>query len=188
MSNESDYGPLLGLIGTWQGDKGLDIAPEPDGREENPYYETITFEGIGDATNAESQTLVVVRYHQVVSRQSNDKVFHDEVGYWMWDAAAGIVMHSLAIPRAVAVIAGGSHSGPTEPGQPVTLEVSAALGDENWGIVQSPFMQQNARTTEFRHKITIDGDKLRYAETTVLEIYGRTFDHTDENELARQGT
>ena len=31
-----DYGPLAGLIGTWKGDKGADIAPEPDGTEESP--------------------------------------------------------------------------------------------------------------------------------------------------------
>ena len=41
---EVDYGPLAGLIGTWKGDKGLDVSPEPDGKEENPFYETIVFE------------------------------------------------------------------------------------------------------------------------------------------------
>jgi hypothetical protein len=46
-------------------------------------------------------------------------------------------------------------------------------------------MRDNARTVEFRHKIQLDGDKLSYAETTVLEIYGKKFDHTDENELTR---
>ena len=40
--NDFDYGPLTNLIGTWNGDKGMDIAPEPDGTEHNPYYETIT--------------------------------------------------------------------------------------------------------------------------------------------------
>ncbi len=56
MSNEPevDYGPLAGLIGVWKGDKGLDVAPEPDGSENNPYHETITFTAIGDVTNAES--------------------------------------------------------------------------------------------------------------------------------------
>ena len=24
--NDIDYGPLTGLIGTWQGDKGMDVA------------------------------------------------------------------------------------------------------------------------------------------------------------------
>ena len=43
----STYGPLTGQIGTWNGDKGMDIAPEPDGTEHNPYYETITYTAIG---------------------------------------------------------------------------------------------------------------------------------------------
>ena len=68
-----DYGPLAGLVGTWKGDKGMDISPEPDGTEENPYYETIEFDAAGDVTNAESQTLAIVRYHQVVKRKSNDE-------------------------------------------------------------------------------------------------------------------
>ena len=81
-----DYGPLAGLIGTWEGDKGLDVAPEPDGTEESPYYETIIFEPIGDVTNAEDQVLTVLRYLQIVRRKSNDEVFHDQTGYWTWDA------------------------------------------------------------------------------------------------------
>lgn len=178
-----DYGPLAVLIGTWEGDKGIDISPEPDGTEENPYYETLVFERVGDVTNAESQTLAVLRYHQVVSRKSNDEVFHDETGYWTWDAATGTVMHSLTIPRGVCLLAGGK--APSSQGSRTVLEVCAALGDKDWGIVQSPFMQENARTVEFRHQISVEGDELVYAETTVLEIYGRTFDHTDNNTLKR---
>jgi hypothetical protein len=75
-----DYGPLTGLIGSWKGDKGMDVAPEPGGSEESPYWETIDFEAIGDVTNAESQTLTVLRYHQVVRRKSNDEIFHDQTG------------------------------------------------------------------------------------------------------------
>ena len=45
-----DYGPLAALIGTWKGDKGVDRAPESDGEERNPFYETITFEAAGDVT------------------------------------------------------------------------------------------------------------------------------------------
>ena len=185
-TSEVDYGPLAGLVGTWEGSTGLDVAPEPDGTEENPYYETIVYEAAGDVTNAESQTLAIVRYHQVVSRKSNDEVFHDETGYWLWDAPRGIVMHSLLIPRAVGVLAGGTFAGSaTGPGT-VVLRVHAALGDPDWGIIQSPFMRDNARTVEFRHEVTIDRDRLAYSETTILEIYGRRFDHTDRNELTRR--
>lgn len=181
-----DYGPLAGLIGVWVGDKGLDISPEPDGKEENPFYETIMFEAIGDVTNAESQVLAAVRYHQVVSRKSNDKVFHNETGYWMWDAQAGIVMHNLTIPRSVCVLAGGSYAKSSGSGGAVNLEVAAKLGDPDWGILQSPFMRDNAQTTEFRQKVTVSGNTLSYFETTYLEIYGKSFEHTDQNELTRK--
>lgn len=181
-----DYGPLSELIGVWRGDKGLDIAPEPDGTERNPYYETITFSAIGDVTNAESQTLAALHYRQIVQRKSNDKVFHDETGYWMWDAEQGVVMHSLTIPRAVSVLAGGRYKGEKNADGQTILQVAAALDDKDWQIIQSPFMRENARTTQFSHKILVDKNKLSYSETTIVDIYGKVFEHTDQNELLRQ--
>ena len=181
-----DYGPLAGLIGTWKGDRGTDISPEPDGTEENPYYETITFEAGGNVENAESQRLSIVPYLQVVQRKSNDEVFHHQVGYWLWDPASKTVMQSISIPRAVCCLAGGSFSGDVNAAE-VVLEVAAQLGDPDWGIIQSPFMRDNASTDAFEHTIAIAGDELRYAETTHLNIYGRKFEHTDENVLRRVG-
>jgi len=180
-----DYGPLAGLLGTWRGDKGVDTSPEPDGSEVSPFYETITFEAAGNATNAETQTLAVLCYHQAVFRKSNDQQFHDQVGYWMWDAEAKIVMQSITIPRAVCVLAGGTFALGDVGADKVVLEVAAKLGDDQWGIIQSPFMRDNARTVEFRHRLTVQDDQLSYAETTFLEIYGRSFEHTDENVLKR---
>lgn len=182
--NDIDYGPLTGLIGTWQGDKGMDVAPEPDGKEESPYFETITFTPIGDVTNAEEQVLVGLRYQQVVSRRSNNKVFHDQCGYWMWDKATGTISHSLLIPRAVGVIAGGVAK--TEAGSSaVTFEVKAGLHNPDWSIVQQPFMRDKAKTVAFNAKFTVEGDVLTYTETTVLDIYGKKFQHTDGNTLRR---
>jgi len=177
-----DYGPLAALVGTWKGDKGMDIAPEPDGKEENPFYETIMFEAIGDVTNAESQTLAVLRYHQVVSRKSDDQVFHNETGYWGWDSKTDVITQSLTIPRGVCVLAGGK---PNMKGHVTVLDVQAAVDNKDWGIIQSPFMQDNARTNEFYHNITIEGDTMSYFETMVLDIYGKTFEHTDGNTLSR---
>jgi len=180
-----DYGPLGGLIGTWEGDKGMDVSPEPDGVEENPYYETLVVEPAGDVENAESRTLTILRYHQVVSRKSNDQVFHDQIGYWLWDADESVAIQSIAIPRAVCVLAGGRYEGGSADGA-VTIAVRAALDDPDWGIVQSPFMRDNARTLSFEHELRIEGDRLSYRETTRLEIYGRSFDHTDANDLVRR--
>ena len=41
MTDITNYDPLAGLIGTWEGGKGLDVAAEPDRTENNPYYETM---------------------------------------------------------------------------------------------------------------------------------------------------
>lgn len=134
-----DFGPLTGLIGVWKGDKGVDVAPEPEGPEQNPFYETITFREVGEVENAQSQKLVAVHYHQLVSRKSDDKVFHNETGYWMWDAGTSVLMHSLLIPRAVGLIAGGTWEASTGSG--VALDVAARHDDPDWQIIQSPFMR-----------------------------------------------
>jgi len=179
MTKTIDYGPLQALIGVWQGNKGLDVAPTPDGSEDHPYEETIAFEAVGDVKNADSQYLTVISYHQVVRRISNGEVFHDQRGYWIWDAERQTVMHSLMIPRGVAILAGGHAADGV-------LEVSAKDGDGDWGIVQSPFMRDQARTIEFTQRVEVSGEKLSYSQTTMLDIYGKVFEHTDRNDLIRQ--
>ena len=184
MIDGIEYGPLACLVGTWKGDSGMDVSPEPDGDEHNPFYETIVFEAAGDVTNAEEQTLSMIRYHQQVRRKSNDKVFHDQVGYWLWDASTGVVVQTLSIARAVTLLAGGKA---VVNGDSTVFEVSAEDGDSQWGIVQSPFMQEKARTLGFRHKLTVSGDTMSYNETTILDIYGKhNYEHTDSNTLSRQ--
>lgn len=185
MNDALDYGPLEELFGTWQGDKGMDIAPEPEGAEENPYYETITYTPVGDVTNAESQLLTAVHYLQVVKRKSNDEVFHHQTGYWMWDAANRTIMQSLTIPRGVCVLAGGQWNGERDEEGRVIIEVLARLGNEDWGVIQSPFMRDNARTAEFSHHLKVGNGLLSYSETTYVDIYDNLFEHKDSNELKR---
>ena len=189
MSSDGvNYGPLAALIGTWRGDKGVDRAPEPDGEERNPYYETIVFEAAGDVTNAEQQTLSVVRYHQEVRRKSNDKVFHDQVGYWLWDPADDTIVETFTIPRGVAVVAGGKLGLPADLAQELVFEVAADASSPQFGIVQAPFMFKQAKTTAFSHSITVLGDEMRYTESTILDIYDKTaYDHKDVNTLRRVG-
>lgn len=185
--SEINYGPLAALIGTWKGDKGTDIAPEPSGSENNPYYETMTFEAIGDVVNAESQTLALLLCTQVVSRKENDAVFHHQVGYWSWDASNGAITHTFSIPRGVSVVACGKVLDNEDQKSNITeIEVLAEDGGFDGGIVQSPFMRNNAKTTSFTQKISIDGDTLTYTQNIMLDIYHRTFDHTDTNTLVRQ--
>ena len=175
-----DYGPIGALVGTWTGDKGLDVSPEPVGDEKVVYRETIVFEAAGWVKNGGEQTLSVVRYHQSVNRVDTGEGFHDQVGYWTWDPASGPIAQSLTIPRAEALLAGGKAAATD-----TVLEVSATLGDPVWGIAQSPFLTAKAKTVAYRHRTEILGNALKYSQTTSLEIYGRSVDHTDESVLRR---
>lgn len=177
-----DYGPLHQLIGSWRGETGLDVAPEPDGEDKHAYYDEITITPSGAATNAEEQNLVCVKYHQVVRKRNNGKVFHDQVGHWIYEPATGMIVHSLSIPRAVCVLAGGELK---QNGDETVFDVKAIAGNDSFGIVQSPFMLEKAKTTAFHMVLKISGDTLSYEETTSLDIYGRQFEHTDGCELTR---
>ena len=97
--DETNYGPLSELIGSWYGNKGKDIAPEPNATEANSYYEHITFTGLGETENAQSQLLSVVFYTQEVRRITNANMIHHETGYWLWEQGTDTVVHSLTIPE-----------------------------------------------------------------------------------------
>ena len=186
MSDKIDFGPLAELIGVWKGDRGIDIAPEPSGTEKNPYSETITYTAVGDVKNAETQVLVVVRYHLEVMHKIKHTKIHDETGYWMWDAATGTVMNSIVIPRGVCVLAGGQFDSRANENGQITLDVKSSVDDAQWNIVQSPFMTDQAKTVSFARTILVGSGKMSYSQTTKLQIYDKSFDHTDENELSRQ--
>lgn len=175
-----DYGPLGALVGTWVGEKGVDTSPEPEGQEKVVYRETLVFEAAEWVKNARQQQLSIVRYHQSVKRADTGEGFHDQIGYWTWDPSDDTVCQSLAIPRAVALLAGGKADRDAK-----VVEVRSAAGAADYGIVQSPYMLQKARTTTYKHRFEIDGDTLRYSQTMSLEIYGGTFEHTDESVLRR---
>lgn len=180
-----DYGPLALMIGVWKGDKGMDIAPESDGSiEENPFYEEVIFEPGGGVTNANQQKLSIVRYYQKVFRKSNGEQFHDQVGYWLWDADARTIMFTMVIPRAVALVAGGSFDMAQLRDNAFIVQVSCEDGGD-WGVAQSPFMRDNARTKGFAMTMEVSGDNMTYAQTTYLDIYGKSFDHTDTSTLQR---
>lgn len=175
--------PLLGLIGTWEGDKGVDLAPKPEEDENNPYYETLVIEPVDiDIENAEEQELLAVRYTQTVREKANDKVSHSEAGFWIWEVNTERVMCSFSIPRGLSLIAGGKYKA---SGNLVTFNVEANQGDPNYGIVQSPFLEKKATTKGFKREFVLESDTLSYIQETSLDIYGKDFNHKDINTLKR---
>lgn len=176
--------PLTGLIGTWKGNKGIDLAPKPDEDENNPYYETLIIEPVDtDIENAEEQELTTVRYHQEVREIANDKISHSESGYWIWDINEQSIMCAFSIPRGVSMVCGGTYKAGENDG--LTFEVHAGGDYEDWQIAQSPFMKQKATTLAFTRTFKLQGNTLSYAQETTVEIYNKTFAHHDSNTLTK---
>ncbi len=149
-----DYGPLTQLLGKWIGTRGLDTAPDINADpDKSAFADEITFTISGPAENAEEQHLVSVKYHHVVRKQENGLIFHNQIGHWIYEAATGLVMHSLTIPRAVCVLAGGT----IETSDDETIfDVKAIAGSETFGIIQSPFMLEKAKTKAFHMRMCIN--------------------------------
>ena len=178
-----DYGPLAQLIGKWIGDKGLDNAPDINAEPDlSPYIDEITFTKAGRAENAEQQELAAVKYHHVVRKQENGHIFHDQIGHWLYEAETGLVMHSLTIPRGLCVLAGGTVN---KNGSETVFEVKAEQGSETFGIIQSPFMLEKAKTNSFHMIMSVADNQLSYEETMALSIYGKEFEHSDKSILQR---
>ena len=176
-------GPLAALAGVWEGDKGADVAPSDDrGTERNAFREPLTFEPFGPVKNHE-QTLYGLRYSTVAWRLSDDAPFHEETGYWLWDAAAKQALRCFMVPRGVTVLAGGT----VEP-DAKAFEISADAGSDTYGICSNKFLDQEFKTVRYELSITVHGrDSFSYKEDTQLKIRGQQelFHHTDANTVKR---
>lgn len=176
-----DFGPLQRFIGQWYGDKGQDRSPEPDGVENNAYREMITFEPLRRVSNAEEQILAALHYRQTVYRLRDNKQIHDQTGYLMWDAATDHIMYSFTLARGLNGLAGGLAT-TTRTESEITVTAGRS---EDWPIQQSPFMTNKAKTLSFDMTMKVNETELSYHQTTVVDIYGAPFDHTDSSTLKR---
>ncbi len=182
-SFDSNLGPLKTLAGTWEGIKGDDTAPSDDrGTETNKFKERITLVPINSVQNHE-QTLRGLRYATTAWRLGETDPFHEELGYWLWDAQASQVMRCFMVPRGVSVIAGG-----TAKAGDTSFALSAELGSPTFGICSNPFLDREFKTVRYELKVTlINDDNFSYEEDTQILMKGRTeiFHHIDKNTLTR---
>ncbi|HSF11300.1 MAG TPA: heme-binding beta-barrel domain-containing protein [Nitrospirales bacterium] len=98
--NHSPLGPVSSLAGTWEGDRGVDIAPAKEGSHETHFRERLQFDPIGPVVNG-SQVLYGLRYSTVAWPLIQEQPFHEEAGYWLWDAVRQQVMQCFMVPRGV---------------------------------------------------------------------------------------
>ncbi len=177
-----NLGPLRGMAGIWQGIRGLDVKPKAEGPKQQAFVERIELQPIDPQTNG-PQLLYGLRYHTHVVKPEQVKTYHDQVGYWLWEPSTDTVIHTLTIPRAQVVMAGGKASADAKE-----FELIATHDAENFGIRSSPFLDYAFKTVEFRIKVTTHADGTwSYEEDTVLMIQGKDapFHHTDRNTLSK---
>ena len=180
----ANLGPLAPLAGVWEGDKGDDIAPDENPREieNNKYRERLVLEPF-DPVDNHAQTLYGLRYSTAAKRLGKDKVFHEELGYWLWDPAEKQVLRCFIVPRGVTVIAGGT----VEP-DAREFQLAADLGSATYGICSNQFLDREFKTVRYELKVTVHNENsFSYEEDTQLQIKGqdKLFHHTDKNTLQR---
>jgi hypothetical protein len=185
MSEEilQHLGPLAQLAGVWEGEKGDDTAPSDDrGTEQNLFRERIVFEPMGPVDNHE-QTLYGLRYSLTAWRLGEESPFHEDRGYWLWDAKEKQAMRGFVVPRGVSILAGGT----VEPSAKI-FELSADVGSETYGICSNQFLDREFKTVRFEMKVTVhDSNSFSYEQDTQLKIKGQdnVFHHIDKNTLSR---
>lgn len=176
----SNLGPLRRLAGIWEGQRGVDINPKADGPEQREYFERIEFHPIDPQANG-PQLLYGLRYHVHVNTREEDATFHDQVGYWLWEPATGLVLQTIAIPRGQVAIAAGHADADAR-----SLVLTAERGQTEYGICSTTFLEQAFRTDNYRIEIIFNDDgSWSYVSDVTLKVRGQAepFLHRDRNTL-----
>ena len=176
----ANLGPLRHLAGSWESDKGVDINPKADGPERRVFRERIDFEPIDPQANG-PQLFYGLRYHIHINTPEEDITFHDQVGYWLWEPATGLVLQTIAIPRGQVAIASGQASS-----DDLKLVLTATRGETEYGICSTAFLEYAFRTDAYRIEIDFNPDgSWSYVIDTTLTVRGRPepFNHRDVNTL-----
>jgi hypothetical protein len=184
MTDYAEWGPLAGLVGEWEGDGGIDISWHNVEGEigETPYREKVSLKPFGPVDNG-TQSLYGLDYRMAAWRGTEENPFHTEVGYWLWDAAAGEVMRCFMVPRGSTVLAGGT----AKPGDG-TFSMEAVVGSEVYGILSNKYLAEKARTKKYTCTITVGDGTWSYDENTLYDhAIGGEVAHTDRNTLHRVG-
>lgn len=178
----ANLGPLTPLAGIWEGTTGVDVHPVVEGSKTQAYVERYELHPIDPQTNG-PQYFYGLRYHTHITKPNDVEMFHDQVGYWLWNPVDQTVTLTLAIPRGQVAMA----SGPVAP-DATTFTLRAERGSTVDGICSNPFLERAFTTTSFEITVTVNPDGTwEYDETTMLNVLGRDepFEHTDRHHLHR---
>lgn len=175
-------GPLARMAGVWEGVVGADINPKADGPEHKAYTERVELQPI-DAQSNGPQLFYGLRYHIKINAPDEDATFHDQVGYWLYEPATGLVLQTVAIPRGQVAIASG-HAAPDAK----TMVLTATRGETEYGICSTTFLEQAFRTDSYKIEVTFNDDgSWSYVLETMLAVRGQAepFLHRDANTMVK---
>jgi hypothetical protein len=179
-------GPLTPLVGEWEGNVGVDLSyhNKDDETTQTGYFERAWFRPIPIVENGR-QTMEGLNYEMTAWRHGEEAMapFHDEVGYLLWDKANGQIMRCFAVPRGLAILAGGN-AGPRDK----SLRFTAEPGSHTYGLCQNKHLMERARATAFESTFTFNDDgTFSYTSDLVLKLAatGKEMHHTDRNTLHR---
>jgi hypothetical protein len=178
----ANLGPLRRLAGSWEGRTGVDLNPKADGPERRAYLERIDFEPIDPQANG-PQLFYGLRYHVHITTEEEDITFHDQVGYWLWEPATGLVIQTLALPRGQIAIASTKAAPDAD-----RLVLTAERGQTTYGICSTEFLEYAFRTDSYRLEVTFNPDgSWSYVSDTMLAVRGAAepFRHRDRNTLVK---
>jgi hypothetical protein len=178
----NNLGPLRALAGVWEGAKGLDVNPKPDGPQRQAFVERIELQPIDPQLNG-PQLLYGLHYVLRIVKPGEVETYHHQTGYWLWEPATGTIVQTLAIPRAQVAMAVGQAAADA-----TRFELTARRGEVTYGICSSPFLEDAFRTESYRITVSVNPDgSWSYDEDTVLMVRGQSepFHHTDRNTLRR---
>lgn len=102
----ANLGPLTPLAGIWEGTKGVDIAPKAPGPERRVFHERTEMHAIDPQTNG-PQLFYGLRYHTQIRAEGEEFLFHNQLGFWLWEPATNVIIQTLAIPRGQIAMAQG---------------------------------------------------------------------------------
>jgi hypothetical protein len=180
----ANLGPLRRLAGIWEGRKGVDLNPKAEGPERRDYYERIELQPIDPQANG-PQLFYGLRYHVHINTPEEDTTFHDQVGYWLWEPATGLILQTLAIPRGQIAMAQGTAAADADK-----LVLTAERGRTDYGICSTTFLEQAFRTDSYRFEVTFHDDgSWSYVSDVSLIVRGRPepFRHLDRNRMTKIG-
>ncbi len=179
-------GPLTALVGDWEGDVGVDLSyrNKDDETIETSYFEKAWFRPIPIVENGH-QTMEGLNYGMTAWRHGEEAMdpFHDEVGYLLWDKANGQVVRCFAVPRGLAILAGGN----AKP-RDTSFALKAEPGAKGYGLCQNQYLLERATATAFECSFTFNDDgTFSYTSDLVLKLAatGDEMHHTDRNTLHR---